>query len=149
MKRISLVIATVVLVASACGGDETPQASSTKQPVSPSSSETPGESEVDLATVQLDPCPKGSKTQTKFNVLIKDFSFKPPTFKAPAGETVTLFLRNGGIEVHQFNSVDLGCESPLLKRYETTTVTFEMPETPVSFFCKPHWYVMKGEILPM
>jgi plastocyanin len=147
MKRLSLVFAVLAILAPACGGggsdDSEPAA---QEEPSPEETTPPFESSDDSAGSAA--CLKGPKGKTEIELTQVDVMFKPEKLKAPAGEMVTVVVSNeGGLE-HTFTSPDVDCDSGYIAPGTKATVTFEMPDAAVEFYCVPHKPSMNGEIVP-
>ena len=97
---------------------------------------------------QSSACDKGPKAKTEIQLTQVDINFKPPKIKAPAGEMVTVLVSNKGQLEHTFTAPSVDCDTGFLTPGTKATVTFEMPDKAVEFYCVPHKLRMTGEIVP-
>lgn len=120
--------AAALLVLGACGGDAEE---------APESAETETTTEEDA----------GGEDATALTVSAVDNSFEPASLSAPAGSEVTIEVTNDGANPHTFTIDDLGVDSGSLASGESATVTFDMGEDTVTFYCAIHGEaMMSGEI---
>ena len=93
----------------------------------------------------------GSKTSTagamQLDLTQMDYRFDPATLSVPAGEKVTVKVKDAGNFEHNF-SVDAANVSKDVEKGQTATVTFTAPSQSVEFYCKYHRasFGMKGTL---
>jgi plastocyanin len=139
-KTFVLVLA-IGMVAAACGK------SSSSTPASGGSS---GGEQSKTMTINGDKAnDHGTKTVSggELEVELDQFYFEPTVIKGPAGQKVTLELKNEGSTLHNFSLTDQGVSQDVAGG-EDKKVTVTIPQSGiVEFFCKYHKSLgMVGEL---
>lgn len=147
MKRVLLLLLILMLLAPACGGGDSDDGDAAAPHPSAEETTPPFESSGD-DTSNKAACRNAPKAKTEIELSQVDVKFKPEKLEAPAGKMVTVVVSNEGELEHTFTSDDVDCDSGYVTPGSKVTVTFEMPDKPVAFYCIPHKSAMEGEIVP-
>lgn len=114
-----LALVAVLAVAAGCNnGEET-----TQPPIDP----TPDEGVFGIATI--------------------DNNFAPSRLEVPAGQEITVEVRNNGQNPHTFTIAELDVDTGILQAGETAEVTFTVPDEPMEIVCLVHAQ-MRGTLQP-
>ena len=115
-------------------------------------------------TMGLTSCGGAGDPTTTLNVTVTDFQFTPNRFTVPAGEEITLNVRNTGIVVHNFIIMKLGATAGATYEEEDETnvywgerdiqpggdfsVTFTAPTEPGEYevICRTEGHIASGMI---
>lgn len=79
-------------------------------------------------------------------ILADDSFFAPERVELPAGEPVSLEIRNVGDVPHEFSIDELDISTGTIEANEVMTVTLEVPKGSTEFVCAFHGG-MRGEII--
>lgn len=91
----------------------------------------------------------GGAEGVTLQVTAVDNSFDPSMLSAPAGAEVTVELTNEGNNPHTFTIDDLEVDTEGVDGGDSATVTFTMPDAPVTFYCAIHGEeTMSGTLEP-
>lgn len=91
----------------------------------------------------------GGAESVTLEVTAVDNSFEPSTLSAPAGSEVTVELTNEGNNPHTFTIDDPDVDTGSVDGGDSATVTFTMPDSPVTFYCAIHGEdTMSGTLEP-
>lgn len=91
----------------------------------------------------------GGTESVTLQVTAADNSFDPNTLSAPAGSEVTVELTNDGNNPHTFTIDDPEVDTGGVEGGDSATVTFTMPDAPVTFYCTIHGEdTMSGTLEP-
>lgn len=126
--RAATLVATLLLVLAACAGN--------------------GDDAESTVTGAGEETGAGAETVT-LQVTAVDNSFDPNTLSATAGSEVTVELANEGNNPHSFTIDDPEVDTGGVDGGESATVTFTMPDAPVTFYCTIHGEdTMSGTLEP-
>ena len=114
--RVAILVATLLLVLTACAGS--------------------GDDADGTATGSGEEA--GGTESVALQVTAVDNSFDPNTLSAPAGSEVTVELTNEGNNPHTFTIDDPEVDTGGVDGGDSATVTFAMPDAPVTFYCTIH-----------
>jgi plastocyanin len=115
-----LAVASLALIATACGGGSTPSAAqTTTQATNPPSTQSPS----------------GGETSGETKVTIQDFMFTPSTVTASTGATIE--LENEGQATHTF-TIDGQDVDQTVQPGTTEKVTIDLAAGSYPFHCKIH-----------
>ena len=149
-KRMLVGLIAGVLILAACGGDADEPADAAAAPEETvETTSSPEAEEEDDSTSSMDGCQSAPKSKTEIKITQVDVQFKPGKIEVPAGEMVTLVISNKGQMEHSWTSDAIGCDSGLIPALSRGSVTFEMPDKAVPFYCTPHYDIMKGKLVPV
>jgi plastocyanin len=125
MRKIVILLASVTILVTGCGGGSSSTSAGSNTPVKLSGSTTN----------------KGSKDLTGSDVTVnqEDFAFNPTFIKGGTpGATITVHLKNIGSNPHTFTSTTLGVDKTLSPG-ATADVQVTLPQSGASeFHCKFH-----------
>jgi uncharacterized cupredoxin-like copper-binding protein len=143
MRKLALVLSTLVLVAlAACGNDAGDTNTVATPPSDYGTDESPAASGEEAAIND-----HGTKTFTEqaFTVEVEmdnegteDFYFEPTFIKSPGGATATVELHNEGSIQHTFTIDDLDVDEELAPGEEKTITVDIGTETRYEFSCRFH-----------
>jgi plastocyanin len=125
MRKIVILLASVTILVTGCGGGSSSTSAGSNTPVKLSGSTTN----------------KGSKdlTGTEVSLTQEDFGYNPTFIKGGTpGATITVHLKNAGSNPHTFTSTALGADKTLSPG-ESADVQIKLPQSGASeFHCKFH-----------
>lgn len=146
--RRGIIAVTILLglVAISCGGSDVTAAREEK-PATPGPSST--EEEVE------EPDFSCNTTRRKADLTLAamnrqggyEWDWKPKRMELPAGQKVTLKIANPSNAAHDFSAGS--CVSKNLGPKRSTSITFTVPDRPVTFYCSLHPQSMVGKIVPV
>ena len=91
----------------------------------------------------VDPTPE----EDTFGIALVDNNFAPSRFEVPAGEEITVQVRNNGQNPHTFTIRDLDVDTGTLAAGDTAEETLTVPDEPVEIVCLIH-SEMRGTLQP-
>lgn len=143
--RLAAAVATITLIAGACGGDDNPSlGSGATSSTSPSAASREGDSGASCKELAgfaagnqvLD---KGAEPASgpEASVEAGDFFFRPTCTTGASSGTVNLTVHNTGQALHNVSIADQGIDQDV-EAGKTISVQVQVASSPVQFVCKYH-----------